>query len=102
MPRETRSSIREGFKIAPGLQRNYDDPYLASEEELIAAGLGPCLKKCLTVKGGGCRVDAPVYLKLLLGKSPTFLDEQGCKTAARPVEKVQIKFSKSYFVGRMQ
>ena len=26
-------------------------PYLASEEELIAAGLGPCLRKRLTVTG---------------------------------------------------
>ena len=42
--------------------------YLASEEELIAAGLGPYLKRCLTVTGGGCRVDAPVSLKLFLGK----------------------------------
>ena len=75
-------------------------PYLASEEELIAAGLGPYLKKCLTVTGGGCRVDAPVNLKLFLGKSLAFLDEQGRKTAPRPVEKVQIKFTKSYFAGR--
>lgn len=77
-------------------------PYLASEEELIAAGLGPCLKKFLTVTGGGCRVDAPVYLKLFLGKSLSFLDEQGLKTAPRPVEKVQIKFTKSYFAGHIQ
>ena len=65
-----------------------------------AAGLGPYVKKCLTVTGSGCRVDAPVNLKLFLGKSLAFLDEQGCKTAPRPVEKVQIKFTKSYFAGR--
>ena len=68
-------------------------PYLASEEELIAAGLGPYLKRCLIVTGGGCRVDAPVNLKLLLDKSLSFVDEQGRKTAPRPVEKVQIKFT---------
>ena len=77
-------------------------PYLASKEELITAGLGSSLKKCLTVTGGGCIINTPVHLKLFLGMSPTFLDEQGCKTATRPVEKVQVKFTKSYFVGRMQ
>ena len=83
--------------LFPGLPSDLrGSPYLASEEELIAAGLGPYLKKCLTVKGGGCRVDAPVNLKLFLGKS---LER---KTASRPVEKVQIKFTKSYFAGRIQ
>ena len=72
--------------------------YLADENELIAAGL----KKCLTVTGSGCRVDTPVSIKLFLGKSPVFLDEQGCKTASRPVEKVQVKFTKSWFTGNMQ
>ena len=87
----------------PGLPSDLrGSPYFASEEELIAAGLGPCLKKCLTVTGGRCRVDLSVYWKLFLGKSPTFFDDQGCKTAAHPVEKVQIKFSKSYFIGHMQ
>ena len=87
----------------PGLPSDLrGSPYLASEEELIAAGLGSSLRKCLTVTGGGCRVDTPVNLKLFLGKSPTFLDEQGSKTASRPVGKVQIKFSKSYFAGRKQ
>jgi len=76
--------------------------YLASKEELITASLGSSLKKCLMVTGRGCRVNTPVHLKLFLGKSPTFLDEQGRKSTARPVEKVQIKFSKSYFVERMQ
>ena len=56
-------------------------PYLASEEELMAACLGPYLKKCLTVTGGGCCVDTPVSLKLFLGLSLSFLDEQGRKTA---------------------
>ncbi|XP_068724109.1 protein NLRC3-like [Montipora capricornis] len=84
--------------IFPGLPTDLrGSPYLASEEELMAAGLGPYLKKCLTVKG-----DAPVSLKLFLGKSLSFLDEQGRKTAPRPVEKVQIKFTKSYFAGRIQ
>ena len=87
----------------PGLPSDLrGSPYLASEEELITAGLGSSLRKCLTVTGGGCGVDTPVKLKLFLGKSPTFLDEQGRKTASRLVEKVQIKFSKSYFAGRKQ
>lgn len=121
MPKETRSSIRKWLKIAHGLQRNYhsaaqcvasDLSWFAvrpswisvprREEELIAAGLGPYLKKCFTITGGGCRVDAPVYLKLFLGKSLSFLDEQGRKTAPRPVEKVQIEFTKSYFAARIQ
>ena len=86
--------------LFPGLPSDLrGTPYLANEEELIAAGLGPYLKKCLTVTGGGYRVDAPVNLKLFLGKSLAFLDEQGRKTASRPVEKVQIKFTKSYFAG---
>ena len=72
-------------------------PYLASKEELIAAGLGSSLKKCLTVTGGGCQVDAPAHLKLFLDKSPAFLDEHGRKTASRSVERVQVKFMKSYF-----
>ena len=80
--------------LFPGLPSDLrGSPYLASEEELIAAGLGPYLKRCLTVTGGGCRVDAPVSLKLFLGKSLSFVDEQGHKTAPRPVEKVQIKFT---------
>ena len=77
-------------------------PYLASEEELIRAGLGSSLRKCLTVTGGGCSVDTPVSLKLVLGKSPAFLDEQGHKTASRPVEKLQVKFTKNYFTGTVQ
>ena len=89
--------------LFPGLPTDLrGSPYLASEEELIAAGLGPYLKRCLTVTGGGCRVEAPVSLKLFLGKSLSFVDEQGRKIAPRPVEKVQIKFTKSYFAGRIQ
>ena len=89
--------------IFPGLPSDLGGTsYPASEEELIAAGFGSLLKKCLTVTGGGCRVNAPVNLKLFLGKSSAFLDEQGRKTSSRPVEKVQIKFTKSYFPGRMQ
>ena len=80
--------------LFPGLPSDLrGSPYLASEEELIAAGLGPYLKRCLIVTGGGCRVDAPVNLKLLLDKSLSFVDEQGRKTAPCPVEKVQIKFT---------
>ena len=52
-------------------------PYLASEEELKAAGLGSYLKKRLTATGGGCRVDTPVSIKLFLGKSLAFRGEQG-------------------------
>ena len=77
-------------------------PYFATEEELIAAGLGSSLKKCLTVTGGGCQVDAPVHLKLFLGKSLAFLDEHSRKTASRPVERVQVKFTNSYFSGNSQ
>ena len=40
-------------------------PYHASEEELVTAGLGCCLRKCLTVTGGGCYMKTPVSLKLL-------------------------------------
>ena len=72
-------------------------PYLASEEELIAAGLGPYLNKCLTVTGGGCRIDASVNLKLLLGKSLSFIDKQGCKTAPRPLEKSSNQVYKELF-----
>lgn len=42
--------------LFPGLPSDLrGSPYLASEEVLIAAGLGPYLKRCLTVTGGGCR-----------------------------------------------
>ena len=89
--------------LFPGLPSDLrTTPYLADEDELIAAGLGPYLKRCLTVTGGGCRVDTPVSIKLFLGKSLVFLDEQGRKTAPRPVEKVQVKFTKSWFTGNMQ
>ena len=88
------------WALFPGLLSDLrGSPYLASEEELIAAGLGPYLNKCLTVTGGGCRIEASVNLKLLLGKSLSFIDKQGCKTAPHLVEKVQIKFTKSYFAG---
>jgi len=74
--------------IFPGLPSDLcGSPYLVAEE-LIAAGLGSSLKKCLTVTGGGCQVDAPVHLKLFLGKLLAFLDEHGRKTASRPVERV--------------
>ena len=88
--------------IFPGLPSDLRGPYLASQEELIAAGLGSSLKKCLTVTGGGCQVDAPVHLTLFLGKSPAFLNENGRRTASRPVERVQVKFTKSYFSGNLQ
>lgn len=84
------------WAISPGV------PSDLCEEKLIAAGLGPYLKKYLTVPCGGCCVNALVYSKLFLGKSLSFLDEQGHKTASRPVEKVQIKFMKSYFAGCIQ
>ena len=89
--------------LFPGLPSDLrTTPYLADEDELMTAGLGPYLKKCFTVTGGGCRVDTPVNMKLFLGKSLVFLDEQGRKTASRPVEKVQVKFTKSWFTGNMQ
>ena len=77
-------------------------PYLAGEEELMRAGFGPYMKRHLTVTGGGCRVDTPVSIKLFLGKSLAFMDCDGRKTASRPVERVQVKFTNSYFTGRMQ
>ena len=59
--------------IFPGLTSDLcGTPNPPGEEELIAAGLGSFLKKCFTVTGGGCRVNAPVNLKLFLGKSPAF------------------------------
>ena len=89
--------------IFPGLLSDLrGTPYLASEEELKAVGLGSSLKKCLTVTGGGCQVDAPVHMKLFLGKSPAFLNENGHKTAFRPVKRIQVKFTKSYFLGNLQ
>ena len=66
--------------LFPGLPSDLrTTPYLADEDEMIAAGLGP-----------------------YLGKSLAFLDEQGRKTASRPVEKVKIKFTKSWLTGNMQ
>ena len=77
-------------------------PYLVSEEELFTAGLGPYLKRILTVTGGGCHVNTPVKLKLLLGKSPAFLGVSGRKTLSHPIEKVQVQFTKCYFTRQMQ
>ena len=89
--------------LLPGLPSDLrTTPYLASEEELKAAGLGSYLKKGLTVTGGGCRMDTPVSIKLFLGKSLPFRDEQGRKATTRPVEKIQVKFTKSYFTGTTQ
>ena len=77
-------------------------PCLASQEDLIQAGLSCFLKECLTVTGAGCIDDTPVVFKLFLGKSPAFWDEQGRKAASCPVERVQVKFSKRHFTGNMQ
>ena len=63
--------------LFPGLPSDLrTTPYLADEDEMIAAGLGPHLERFLTVTGGGCRVDTPVSIKLFLGKSLAFLDGQ--------------------------
>ena len=70
-------------------------PYPAGEEELMRAGFGRFMKRHLTVTGGGCRVDTPVSIKLFLGKSPAFVDGDRRKTASRPVERVQLMFTKS-------
>ena len=115
MPRKTRPSIPEGFKVAHSLQRDYHNAarcflhgsrYLASEEELITAGLGSSLRKCLTVTGGGCRVDTPVNLKLFLGKSPAFLDEKpqnSCPPSGESSDQVfQELFRRTYAVSHMQ
>ena len=62
--------------LFPGLPSDLrTTPYLTDEDEMRAAGLGPYLKRCLTVTGGGCRVYTPVSIKLFLGKSLAFLDE---------------------------
>lgn len=87
--------------IFPGLPSDLrSTPYLVSKEELLTAGFYPYLKRILTVTGGGCHVNTPVKLKLLLSKSPAFLDESGRKTSSRPVEKVQVQFTKCYFTGQ--
>lgn len=89
--------------IFPGLPSDLrSTPYSVSKEELLTAGFYPYLKRILTVTGGGCHVNTPVKLKLLLSKSPAFLDESGRKTSSRPVEKVQVQFTKCYFTGQMQ
>ena len=77
-------------------------PYLTGDGELMTAGLGPYLKRHLTVTGGGCRVDTPASIKLSLGKSPAIRDGDGRKAASHPVERVQVKFTKSYFTGGVQ
>ena len=92
--------LRSIFPSLPSDLR--DTPHLVSEEELLSAGFGHFHRRCLTVTGGGCLVDTPISLKLFLGKSPTFLDEQGRKAAPRSVEKVQFKFKKNYFMGDTQ
>ena len=68
----------------------------------MRAGFGPYMKRHLIVTGVGCRVDTPVSIKLFLGKLPAFMDGDGRKTASCPVERVQVKFTKSYFTGTMQ
>lgn len=89
--------------IFPGLPSGLGSTlYLVSEEELLTAGLGPYLKRILTMTGGGCHVKTLVKLKLLLGKSPVFLDVSGRKTSSCPAEKVQVQFTKCYFTGQMQ
>ena len=66
----------------------------------MRAGLGPYLKTDVTADGR--RVDTPVSIKLSLGKSSAFRDGNGRKAASRPVERVQVKFTKSYFTGGVQ
>ena len=92
--------LRSIFPEMPSVLRG--TPYLAGDGELMRAGLGPYLKRHLTVTGGGCRVDTPVSIKLSFGKSPAFRDGDGRKAASRPVERVQVKFTKSYFTGGVQ
>ena len=66
-------------------------PYLTSKEGQVRAGFGSYLKKCLTFTGGGCSVNTPLRFKLSLGKE-----------ASRPLEGVQVKFTKGYFTGDQQ
>ena len=87
--------------LFPGLPSDLrTTSYLTDEDELIAAGLGPYLKKCLTVTGGGCRVDTPVSIKLFLGKSPVFLDEQGRKMASHGIRKLPSHYGTCWFYFR--
>ena len=66
--------------LFPGLPSDLrTTPYLASEEELKAAGLGSYLKKRLTVTGGGCRVDTPVSIKLFWASALPFVTNKGEK-----------------------
>lgn len=89
--------------IFPGLPSDLrGTPFLTSEGELISTGLASSLKKCLTVTGVSCHVITPVSFKVFLDKSPAFLDEQGHKAASRPVERVRVKFRKSYFTSNIQ
>ena len=76
--------------------------YLVSEEELLTAGFGPYLRRILTVTGGSCHMNTPVKLKLLVGKSPAFLDESGWKPSSCPIETVQVQFIYCYFTRQMQ
>ena len=88
--------------LSPGMPSDLrGSPYLADENELMNAGLASSLKKYLTITGGGCRVDTPVSIKLFLGKSLVLLNEHGHKTARHPVKRVQVKFTKCFFTGRM-
>lgn len=89
--------VRSLFPKMPSDLRG--SPYLVGEEELVEAGLASSLKKCLTVTGAGRRVNPPVAVKLFIGRSLAFLDKHGHKTARRPVEKVQVKFTKKCFPG---
>ena len=48
-------------------------PYLATEHELVNAGLEQYLDRTVTRTGGRRRVDFPVKLRLMIGFSPKFI-----------------------------
>ena len=72
-------------------------PYLVSKEELIKARLDSSLQKCTTITCGGCVIDTPVRIRLLLAKSPAFLDEDGRRVPSRPVGESSIQVYENVF-----
>lgn len=75
-------------------------PYLANLDALKAAGLEPFLARYITVTGGQCIIATPVAMKLVLGKSPVFLDADGNRARSRLLEKLKVTIRKNYHGGR--
>ena len=62
-------------------------------------GAGIFCEKVLNCDRAARRVNTLVTVKLFIGRSLQFLDKHSQKTARRPVEKVQVTFTKSCFTG---